>query len=78
MAVQIYYVVNDGFDRWGVRLNDADVSTWCRDRDDAVITARRFAARDHRNGHDAQVQVPTELGFALDWRYGQPVETPPP
>jgi hypothetical protein len=74
MAVQIYYVVNDGFDRWGVRRNQDQVSAWCKDRDDAVMTARRYAARDHRNGHDAQVQIQTELGFELDWRFGAPIE----
>jgi len=74
MATHIYYVVNDGFDRWGVRLNEAAVFAWCNDQADAVTTARRYAARDHRNGHDAQVQTQTELGFELDWRYGAPVE----
>lgn len=74
MAVHIYFVVNDGFSRWSVRLNEGATSVSCKDRDDAVTTARRYAARDHRNGHDAQVQIQTELGFALDWRFGQPVE----
>lgn len=78
MAVRIYYVVNDGFDKWGARLNDTDVTAWCADREDAVTTARRYAARDHRNGHDAQVQVQTELGFELDWRYGSVVGKPQP
>lgn len=76
MADRIYYVVNDGFDRWGVRLNEAETSAWCRHRADAVMTARRYAARDYRNGHNAQVQVQTELGFETNWRYGQPVESP--
>ena len=74
MAVQIYYVLNDGFDHWSVRRNEEATSIACRNRDDAVGTARRYAARDHRNGHDAQVQIQTELGFTLDWRFGGPIE----
>lgn len=73
MAQMIYYVVNDGFDLWGVRLNDGEVGGWAKDRQTAVMRARGDAARDHAAGHDAQVQVQTELGFALDWRYGQAV-----
>lgn len=78
MAVHIYYVVNDGFDKWGVRRDEADPIAWCVDREDATTTARRYAARDYRNGHDAQVQVQTELGFELDWRYGQVIGKPLP
>lgn len=73
MAERIYHVVLDGFDHWGVRLNQEERSTACRDRADAIATARRYAERDHRNGYAAQVQVQTELGFELDWRYGAPV-----
>jgi hypothetical protein len=73
MAERTYYVVNDGFDRWGVRLNEDETVTACKHQADAVMTARRFAERDHRNGHQAQVQVQTELGFEIDWRYGAPV-----
>ncbi len=72
MAVLIYYVIDEGFSRWRVRRNEADFADSCRDREDAVMTARRYAARDHRNGHDAQVQIQTERGFEVDWRYGQP------
>jgi hypothetical protein len=74
MAVRIYYVVTDGSNRWGVRRDEAHFAASCRDREDAVITARRYAARDHRNGDDAQVQIQTAQGFELDWRRGQPVE----
>ncbi len=78
MAVMIYYVVDDGFGRWRVRRNEADFADSCRDRDDAVMTARRYAARDHRNGHDAQVRIQVGLGFEVDWRHGQPVVQDPP
>ena len=74
MAVCIYYVVHDDFDRWAVRLNQAVTPMQCMNRTDAVITARRYAARDYHNGHAAQVQVQTEMGFELDWCAGGPVE----
>jgi len=69
MARRIYYVVNDGEDDWGVRLNDGPVEGHT-DHDVALKRALDAAAADHVEGHDSQVQVQTELGFELHWRYG--------
>ncbi len=70
MAQHIYYVVNDGEADWGVRLNDGAIEGHT-DRDIALKRAQDAAASDHARGHDAQVQVQTELGFELHWRRGQ-------
>lgn len=74
MGIRTYFVINGGSDRWGVRVNQEKTAAWCKHRADAIMTARRYAARDHRNGHDAQVQIETELGFEIDWHHGAPVE----
>ena len=70
MAQHIYYVVSDGEYEWGVRLNDGAVEGHT-DREVALRRARDAALSDHARGHDAQVQLQTELGFELHWRYGQ-------
>ena len=70
MPQRIYYVVSDGENDWGVRLNDGAVEGQT-DRDTALQRARDAAAADQARGHEAQVQLQTELGFELDWRYGQ-------
>ncbi|MBX3499697.1 MAG: hypothetical protein KF889_09655 [Alphaproteobacteria bacterium] len=72
MARRIYYVVSDGEDDWGVRLDDGAVEGHT-DRDTALRLARDAAAADEAMGHEAQVQMQTELGFELRWRYGQPI-----
>ena len=73
MAHRIYYVVSDGEDDWGVRLNDGTVDGHT-DQDTALKRARDAAAADEAKGHEAQVQLQTELGFELRWRYGQSVQ----
>lgn len=73
MAHRIYYVVSDGEDDWGVRLNDGAVEG-PTDQDTALNRARDAAAADEAHGHEVQVQLQTELGFELRWRYGQSVQ----
>lgn len=67
MAERIYYVVSDGEDDWGVCLNDGDIEGPI-DRDTALTRARDAAAADAAHGHDAQVQLQTDLGFELRWK----------
>lgn len=70
MARRIYYVVSDGEDDWGVRLNDGAIDGHT-DRDIALRRAQDAAAADRAKGHEAQVEVQTELGFELHKHYGQ-------
>lgn len=69
MADRIYYVVSDGEEDWGVRLNDGAVEGHT-DRDTALVRARDAAVADGARGHDAQVQLQTELGFEPRWPWG--------
>ena len=72
MAHRIYYVVSDGEDDWGVRLNDGAVEG-NTDQETALQRARDAAAADEARGHEAQVQLQTELGFEVRWRFGQTI-----
>jgi hypothetical protein len=73
MAHRIYYVVSDGENDWGVRLNDGAVDGHT-DQDTALNRARDAAAEDKTRGHEAQVQLQTELGFEVRWRYSQTIQ----